>query len=1028
MRTALTHFSSSFSVYSCINLFISHNGHDSLQCGPQSNPCLDISYTVNVRALPEDAINLEMDRNPYIIEETIDVKQSISLAGYRGTPTIKSRKIHSLFQYSQAELPVNVTISLENLFFSGVGAVGQIKGAYNHEFAIKIKNCRFENVSDTVICFAGYMKEPSGDLKINISNSSFYRCPYVVYVRRNLRNLSIDISGSTIRGFIGGYGDGVNIYNDVNFQKFRCNIVETIFTNLLFSIYIHFCSTGTIPFHKNTFTGNNPSSMARYDSNSESIISVSEGKSVISITKSNFIKNFLPIYLHSKSSVHVENCQFLDNHYTAYLQWDATTTFVNCCFQKNQGGAIFSGSESTCICKCCLFKDNTPVATSLMTKASIYQMNTAKDLQLINSTILIGRNTPKNRYRSDVLQIDSQRWNVLKDTLIDAPEGFESYPPQRSLISGDNLGMDNVIIRCPLGWNISLDVTVDSLSPSRYHHLTVTCSSCPPKFYSTYKGNVLFSKKITRGYFTTQLQCFRCPYGGNCSNGVVKAQSNFWGFQKGTFGEVEFVRCPIGYCCQGDQCKGYNSCNNNREGILCGRCKHGYSEDLLTSNCIQNAECNKVWFWGIFVLAGMAYVTFFMYMKEILTYLGRILNLKKTFQFRSGKNNELHTLLIQGDDHHAGRQVQNYISDNSGNTERNEESFYSGFIKVVFLFYQIQDLFIFSSSLLTQPHMNEIWWASRELTSSIFNMKVGARNLVHGFYLCAFTGQQPVSKVLLKLLFIIYIVCVFAVTGFLTELYKLRKKSPENQQTVTPLQIRIISSLLQTFLLGYSVLTVSTMTLLQCKPIYGFGRVLYIDGNISCFTTWQFILFVVLALWIALFPLSIYLSSRGLTKGEVSFKSFFLALAFPLGFIFQSIFVYYRQRKQILSNNTIPSDITSDTDEPDCHQEGYPEHIKAIIGLLQGPFRKTADSSTGKLAPLHWEAVLILRRLLLICVYTFVFNPVIQLYVMLFLLCLFLLHHQFVMPFSSRTLNMAESISLILLCLLCSMSIPPAYN
>ena len=1014
----------SFSVLSCKNLFVSHLGHNTVNCGNESSPCQNISYIVYKRATADDLIYVEATTTPYIIKSIIPLYQSVSLVGYKGAATIKLEYGHPLFQYSIFWSGTNVSIFLENLFFYGGGAIRKMSGSWmvNYKFSVKISNCSFKNVPNSVVSSLADSTFSNGfgtDLDVIIDNSSFYGCGGTVYVSNKVRNLVIAVSRSSIQGSSKQTGvyfrqTGIDIIGAETVST-DINILETNFTHLLRCLLIRSAtSLSKVTIHRSIFIGNGepPGSLAIHT------------PSTVSITNSTFMNNTgITILIFSKSQVELKNSHFLHNRGGAYHQAQSSTTFTNCHFEGNgetqYGGAIYNDLSSFCRCENCTFVEN----TASISGGTVYHAPFASKLQMINCHIDVGRKAPSHGYGGEVLYLGLRTSGgcddtFIKNTTVAAAEGFYTYPSQRALLFVNSVCMENVTVRCPVGWNTSVFATF--LSPDYdpyYQTVTTSCSSCPPKTYSVHSSNVLISPAFKKGYRTDQIHCYPCPYGGRCSNGIVRAQNNFWGHQlKGKFSEVRFVRCPVDYCCFGDQCQTYKSCNYNRVGILCGQCKEGYSEDTLSSDCIPNAKCSKVWFWIIFGCAGILYVIFFMYMKEIILCIGKILNLRSMLQFRS-KKNDLHTPLMQDEDSHARRIAT--VRENSKETALSDEILYSGLIKIIFLFYQIQALF--NTSLLTRQHVKEILWASREVISSIFNLKINGA-YIHRASFCGFTREQAVSKEVLKLLFIIYIIVVFGIIGSLSECFRRRKKAPQNVQSITPFQDRVVSSLLQTLLLGYSVLTMSTMTLLRCQFVYGFGRVLFIDGHVSCFTRWQYILFAVLVVWIVPFPLAIYLSSRGLTEHKLSIKRFFLAITFPLGFIIQLIYFYLSHRKR----NQI--DDQSDSEEPDSYQSQHSDHTEAILKILQGPFRKATDPSTGNLVSLHWEAVLILRRLALIFVYTFVLNPVIQLYLMLFLLSLFLFHHEYVLPFSNRLLNRAESVSLMSLCLICALGITQAYN
>ena len=319
-------------VCSCKNLFVSHRGQDFINCGDENSPCHSIKYTVSSRALANDLIHIEKDRIPFIVKKTIDIRQNISLAGYKGSLIIKLENEGPVLQYLHGESATMTSISLTKLIFIGTGALRQVKGKYNHKLIIKISNCLFTNVSHAVVSSIVSSRNPCSDIEINIFNSSFHACLYVVHVIKNLSKVAINIHGSSVQGSsqLGKY-QGIIIRSKTSLNA-QVNIVESNF------MYLRQCFVYS---HRGQGTVNR--------------------RPVISISHSTFTKNSKgAVGIYSDSSVQVRNCQFLHNYGgPTYLQKKATTTFINCLFERNRGrkygGAIRNDGNGTCIIKNCTF-------------------------------------------------------------------------------------------------------------------------------------------------------------------------------------------------------------------------------------------------------------------------------------------------------------------------------------------------------------------------------------------------------------------------------------------------------------------------------------------------------------------------------------------------------------------------------------------------------------------------------------------------------------------------------------------------
>ena len=114
-----------------------------------------------------------------------------------------------------------------------------------------------------------------------------------------------------------------------------------------------------------------------------------------------------------------------------------------------------------------------------------------------------------------------------------------------------------------------------------------TYISCTPSCFQGYtfqSGNMTLNGQIGRDLLTdpSAISCFHCPVGATC-DAVVNALPNYWGYRNQT-DFVTMLRCPEGYCCtNNDTCKGIDSCNTGRAGVLCGSCEANWTESLFST-------------------------------------------------------------------------------------------------------------------------------------------------------------------------------------------------------------------------------------------------------------------------------------------------------------------------------------------------------------------------------------------------------------------------------------------------------------
>ena len=116
-----------------------------------------------------------------------------------------------------------------------------------------------------------------------------------------------------------------------------------------------------------------------------------------------------------------------------------------------------------------------------------------------------------------------------------------------------------------------------------------------------------------------QLKCKPCPIEATCK-GNIQSLPNYWGY-KDQFNVVSMIRCPTGYCCQGDEaCKGIDSCNNHRTGRLCGMCQTNWTESLFSPGRLLIDYCAAGLILVLYILCVILYglgLLAFNYIKDV---------------------------------------------------------------------------------------------------------------------------------------------------------------------------------------------------------------------------------------------------------------------------------------------------------------------------------------------------------------------------------------------------------------------------
>ena len=593
-----------------------------------------------------------------------------------------------------------------------------------------------------------------------------------------------------------------------------------------------------------------------------------------------------------------------------------------------------------------------------------------------------------------------------------------------------NIKIQDINVTCYRGKRIIANLPENTYLTKRdlpggevFVSLSISCSSCPQNSYSLFAGSL--GPSVTN---QTQVQCYTCPFGGSCSFGQLRAANNFWGCRIKNSEEIRFTACPFGYCCVGNQCENYNSCAKGRKSVLCGQCKPGLTENVLTADCLTAKNCRHPWFWLVVFLAGMLYVVFFMYLKEIANFAAALLIAKDTVEYLrmitrrvSAKYDNLRNETSQANLRINNTSLQSIqcsemrleLFNTTEPTEPSDDktpnaTLLPGAIKIVVFFYQTSVLFKIYSVNKRSGFIHLI----KEITVTLFSLRTDGL-FYQGLSWCPFDHLQSVSKLLFKTSFTFYLFIVIFVIFLISKM----AEALFMKKNLRAFYSRLHCCMLTLLLMSYATVTVSCFTLLSCVDIGPIGKVLHIDGSIHCYQWWQVLVIAIVCMWIASYPLAIYAASWLLHRHKLCTRTFLLSFLMPFPVIFYWIYIRICCHK---------------VDVPTLNMGGQKmldeeKKAKEILDVLEGPFRKRCGSELNVNCRLPWETVLIGRRLILIFIKTFTMDVIARLFLMECFNVLFLMHHIYVCPFANHFLNVMETISLTILVIICGLNIMPAY-
>ena len=489
--------------------------------------------------------------------------------------------------------------------------------------------------------------------------------------------------------------------------------------------------------------------------------------------------------------------------------------------------------------------------------------------------------------------------------------------------------------------------------------LRYTCSLCSTGFYSL-KTGTSHGLIVDSGF-----DCLSCPFGASCDQDNIAAKPNFWGYRNPSNpSSLNFIPCPENYCQSPKPgSTDYNSCHGNRTGDLCGKCAKGFTETLLSADCVKATDCFNYWLW-ILMVVFMTLLTLYLLRKPPIVRFLR----NKIFWFKKKERNQ------------AGEDL-----------EYEKELPDLGYVKIIFYYYQAAEL-LSDSSL--ERLIQEI--PSVSVVVAAFNFQVIGTSSGIGS-LCPFAGLSAVTKELL-LPFVVFLAMgnVFVVyfIHFVTNLLRKRQK---------PHLIGYLTASLEIMLLGYVRLAETALKLMRCVSI-GSEMRLFVDGNIQCWEWWQYILLAYIVGFIIPFIAVLYLGSSRLYRASVS-KSFLAACVFPLPF------VIYWLWKDAFTRTTADEATVREVDN------------KAILKIMHQPFRPPNEKDKGTL---YWESVLIGRRFIILTLHSFIPNSMLR-FICLAVACeIITIHHLLKCPYRDSSTNKLEALSLITLAILAIINVAKA--
>ncbi|XP_057300385.1 uncharacterized protein LOC130631506 [Hydractinia symbiolongicarpus] len=1033
-------------MYWCMNVFIifcveiasldihvsKRNGKDDTFCGTYLSPCSTFEFAVKQSRTSTATVRLDGGTDKtyvYYVNTSVILEDNITMTNYKDNefrPVIQminqNKNRNYLFYLSEKE---EIQLKLANIIFVGTSLL-----QYSSSFNIIISHCSFENATTPIIQANGTAEV----VTMHVSHSSIKNARFVKTLK--VKNLLTVINSCTFQA---------NSYEKRAIMELhatkvaRIQVRSSTFECAFIGIWVKCTIPGRnqstttpnffIEVNKSIFNGHQVAMHGIWSSNGPRIQLVESKFSGFqySSLRVHLVKEFTisdSLFENNAAiqggAIYIENsditkcpgitiarskvCEFKFSPFRVYSPTNLTV--YNSTFKNNtaiQGGAIYIKSSD-------LFVHHSLFSYNTADSGGAIYISKGRNTSLIESSTFLYNSATisggsfyariPRRYHNMILHLHSVQFigaatSPLANGIIMLTNAHVNYTNVSMAITNaipDVPVLDGVRCdyrqRCGINQlnNLSLSCpyNFDVLPLKRsFQIFSFQCGICAKGMYSLIRANVKLSmpkrKLIVK---KSDFKCLPCPPGGKCVY-EIQSKGNFWGYV-GSDHKVVFIPCPASYCCPPKKCVSYNTCNKNRTGILCGTCQKGYRLNYFNNNCVKNENCNQLLFWLLYLTFAILFVVLLMYYKTIFKYL--YTNLEKLKRKRKKSvNNDLYRYRRFEEGIEEYKEERESSPDNDDKTEKNggkTDLYISGLKPITFFYYQIQ--------LLTKIPIPEKFdhgyvTVLKNSITHFFNFELVQFNMSK---LCPTKDLDALSQSLIKLgnIFILFII-LFLLAAIIKTFQLIRRKRNSTSTGTTTYKImkNIRACSIQVTLLGYTAVNTFCFRMLNCVSINN-ENYLYIQGDIKCYTWWQYCIMIYTVLWIIPFTVSVHVSVKMLRRSQINLKQFYLSFAIP------PISLYYYLRS-VCTNRTL--NVMNNKDD-----------IDKVIEIFIGHYKFNENGQ------LNWEAVLIGRRMVLAALCAFTVNPILRVIFALLLLQGCLLHHLYVLPYRTQILNHVETASL----------------
>ncbi len=379
-------------------------------------------------------------------------------------------------------------------------------------------------------------------------------------------------------------------------------------------------------------------------------------------------------------------------------------------------------------------------------------------------------------------------------------------------------------------------------------------------------------------------------------------------------------------------------CAQHRTGKLCGQCKEGFSDSLMSTACIPDTKCDDWWVWPLGIILALAYLMWYMY-KGSCGKIG-IDGILKLYSFACQKQK-----------HPASKAEEKVSVDEettpiSVNTKTKYENAY--FDNVVY-FLNIISLIKVQVELHTSDTQG-IFYGFEKYFIKYLDVDVQQTFSVD---ICPFAGIDATSMTLARPIFTLMVLVVWCVIFSFT-LVIMQILSYTKHNALKPFKLKLVEGYVQTVKYSYSGVAKATFLFLTCINV-GDQSVWKYNAEISCYSLLQTIVVIFAAFYTVPFVLISPLCGKLLRVKAVSSTEVMLACIFPFPFVLLWGIWYVLQNRSSKRQVHSASHSFEESSSAEYLTTSLSEEAQVLLDTYQGAFKDKYS---------YWEGIIEFRKLI----------------------------------------------------------------